>query len=72
MEHCAVFNPGYIDNSSVWNVTDEMDIHGRFLHKVIGRMLQSHDVTLTDVGQLSSMLIPEKKRLSDVRTTHWS
>ena len=68
----AVFNPGYIDNSSVWNVTDEMDIHGRFLQKVIGRMLQSHDVTLTDVGQLSSMLIPEKKRLSDVRATHWS
>ena len=68
----AVYNPGYIDNSSVWNVTDEMDIHGRFLQKVIGRMLQSYDVTLTDVGQLSSMLIPEKKRLSDVRATHWS
>ena len=57
----ATHHPGYIDNNSVWNFTDDSGIHGRFWQKVIGRMLQSHDVTLTDVGQLSSMLIPEKK-----------
>ena len=68
----ATHHPGYIDNNSVWNFTDESDIHGRFLQKVIGRMLQSHDVTLTDVGQLSSMLVPEKKGTNDVRSIHWS
>ena len=68
----ATHHPGYIDNNSVWNFTDDSDTHGRFLQKVIGRMLQSHDVTLTDVGQLSSMLVPEKKGTNDVRSIHWS
>ena len=68
----ATHHPGDIDSSSVWNVTDDSDIHGRFFQRVIGRMLQSHDVTLTDVGQLSSMLIPEKKGTNDVRSVHWS
>ena len=36
-------------------------------------MLQSHDVALTDVRQLSSMLIPEKKGTNDgeIQVEHW-
>ena len=68
----AANRPHNIDNFSVWNLTNDTDRHGRFLQKVIGRMLQSHDVTLTDVGQLSSMLVPSKKGTGGVRSLHWS
>ena len=68
----AANRPHNIDNFSVWNLTNGTDQHERFLQRVIGRMLQSHDVTLTDVGQLSSMLVPSKKGTGDVRSIHWS
>ena len=45
---------------------------GRFLKKIIGRLLQSHDLTLTDVSQLSSMTVPGRKAPGQLKTNHWS